>query len=211
MCSTSWASPAAPIFTGGGWQITPGGNGANTVSVTQDDGDSGVLVLQLFKDYLQPVGQDGDMSSITLIFQQIGPDAQTASKIVINDELVSNHTGVAWTDFHWILGPMGYASFNQDETYPAGGVGFSTSPFISHEWTQTSGDPTLSVFGGTLANNSSFNPGYAGALVIDVNLGADGGSANGIFTLTEIPTIPEPMTMSLLAIGSVYLAMRRKS
>jgi hypothetical protein len=206
--SASWA---AVIFESSGWRISVGDDVAGAVSVVQDEGDSGVLVLQLFKNFLQPVGQSGQMASIVLTFEQIAPDALTASKIVINDESIYNGTGVTWTDFHWILIESGFAGFNQAETYPTGQAGFSTNPFNTYEWSQSTGSQMLSISGGTLASGSSFIPGTVGDLVIDVNLAGDGDQAGGLFSLKEIPTIPEPMTLSLLAIGGLCMAVRRKS
>jgi hypothetical protein len=209
--STSWA---AVIFTGGGWQVSVGDDLVNLVSVHEDEAvgtDGRILTIGITKDFIQRIGQFGEMSSILMSFRQIAPDAQTASRIVIADELVSNHTGVAWTDFHWILVQSGYASFNQNETYPATHAGFSTDPFVDHQWVQSNGSQELDVAGGVLASGSSFNPGATGELVIDTNLAADGELAIGRFTLKEIPTIPEPMTLSLLAIGGLCMAMRRKS
>jgi hypothetical protein len=209
--SASWASI---IFTGAGWQISVADQFADAVSVTQETvvGAGSILTIHIIKDFNLPVGQFGEMSSILMNFQQVAPDDLTASKIVIDDEQVNNNTGATWTDFHWILIQSGFASFNQDETYPATHAGFSTDPFVTHEWSSAIGSQELSVAGGTLPSGSSFSPGAtSGELVIDVNLAADGDQAGGRFTLKEIPTIPEPMTLSLLAIGGLYMAMRRKS
>jgi hypothetical protein len=196
-------SQAAVIFEGGGWRISVADNTANPVTIVQDEGNDGTLVLEIFKDFLQPFGPGNHLPSIFMTFEQIAPNALTASKIVINDESIYNGTGTTWTGFLWVLqGADGVATFNQDETYPAGQAGFSTAPFTIHEWHEQ----LLIARGGTLASGDSFNPGYTGALVIDVDLNA---SYRTSFGLKEIPG-PEPVTMSLLAIGGLCIAMRRR-
>jgi hypothetical protein len=199
-------SQAAVIFEGGGWRIsTLDANVANRVTIVQDEGNDGTLVLEIFKDFLQPINSTDSTLFINILFEQIDPAALTASKIVINDESIYNGTGKTWTSFNWFICSTDHycPAFNMNETYPAGQAGFSTTPFTNHYWVSTFQPQALLTAGGTLASGDSFNPGYTGALVIDT-YGAS------MFILTEKAGTPEPVTMSLLAIGGLCIALRRR-
>jgi hypothetical protein len=216
------ASSASTLLNSGGWQITMATDAtvdARAVVVVDPASTGDILVINIFKHFTQAAGQFGEMPSLLMNFKQVAPDAQTAGKIVINEETVYNDTGIAWTDFHWVLGQWGCASFNQGQTYPGSPqTDFSTAPFVNHTWVQTmpdANDPLtwsqqLNVFGGTLDANDSFGPGYTGALVIDVNKDFDGQAATGFFTLMETPTVPEPATLGLLAMGGLSMLLKRR-
>lgn len=165
--------------------------------------------IQINKNFLFPPDVGGVFPAIQIIFSQTLPDAQTVPQIIIEDESVTNLTGVAWTDFHWALLDGGSVWFDIAASTP-----FDTTPFANQMFADNFGlgDPNkatdLWVDGGTVPVNGSFFPGIAGtngSLVMEFDLSSD----NTDFSLKEFPT-PEPTTLALLAFGSLGLVARRR-
>ena len=180
-----------------------------------NDVDVGIRVDGLFDQFVlieiiktfTAAPQNGQFAPISIDFTQVGSDADTLALIVLNDELITNNTGVDWTDYHWrIEGP---AAFKISDTVSSG---FDISPFTNAYWTPKTGwgancASALDVDGGTVPDGSTYRPGLdAGLLVIKVDLD----EADSSFTLTQNPT-PEPATMLLLAAGLPLLLRRRRN
>jgi hypothetical protein len=132
------------------------------------------------------------VNPITLTFT-VAHDTGTANPYAVT-EAITNNTGVNWTDFH----------FNINE--PAqGGQG---DVFTSFEQSALSGF-TLDAAPTSGPRNLSF----AGALGIGGTTNAtfnlspfDPGAGNtSTFTLTQVPTIPEPETYAMLLAGLVLM------
>jgi len=192
--------------------------GVSVDKVYKTGAQSGWYVsIQVSKVFNAAPDEDGVFPPIWLTFKQTSADAQTAPHIRIVDESITNDTGVAWTDFHWVLFKMGYASFNEtaSNVYAGGppipsGV-FEVYPFTNYQWDSTT-NPTvheLSVWGGTVSDGSTWYPGMlsSGHLQIDVDLA--NAPANFVFKLKEIPT-PEPATVCLIAMGGIGVLLRRR-
>jgi len=165
--------------------------------------------IQINKNFLFPPDVGGVFPAIQIIFSQTLPDAQTVPRIFIEDESITNQTGVAWSDFHWALLDGGSVWFDIAASTP-----FDTTPFTNQAFADNFGlgDPNKAtdfwIDGGTVLPNQSFFPGIAGAggsLAIEFDLA----STNTDFFLKEFPT-PEPTTLALLAFGSLGLVARRR-
>jgi hypothetical protein len=203
--------PAGPNPCDSGWRaITPTDGTVSGIVVDQITANS--VSIQIDKDFLFAPDITGTFPAINIIFEQTLPDANTVPRIIIEDESVTNQTGVTWTDFHWAIpmGSSGFAWFNQAMSTP-----FNTSPFNNQSWADTWGyvDPNkqtdLNVDGGSLPHGASFFPGLIGgngALVMEVDLSL----ADTDFVLKEFPT-PEPATLALVAFGALGLIRRRRA
>ncbi len=211
---------AALIYeNAGGWRITGSGNDdGSPASVVVHPGPRDVLLIEITKVFVGRPDRYGYLPAIFLNFTQVNPDESTASKIVILDEDIQNNTARDWIDFHWYLFGYGNARFNTAETFPSDyklpGDNFNLSPFSGRSWSSQGTGPgqveALNAFTGVVAKGDSFTPGggpNGGELVIDVDLTA---ARPGFFILKELPTIPEPATLSLVTIGAALLIRRRR-
>ena len=204
-------APAAVMNLGAGWQASWDASLDDLVDVNASvKGDT--LFIQKFCDFWEgPV--DGVIPPILIQFQQIAPSA--ARHIVIDDEMLTNSTGVTWTDFHIeLVDPSGGTVFDPVKTAASGGplpIGFSIYPF---QIAVFSGDlKKLDIWGGEVPSGMAWWPGdgaFDGQLWINVTPGPNN---SGSFVLVEQPTttgIPEPATMALLALGGLALLKRKR-
>ncbi len=204
--------PSGPNACDSGWRAIAPSDGT-VAGIVVDAITANSVIIQIDKDFLFAPDVNGNFPAINIIFEQTLPDAQTVNHIIIEDESVTNQTGVAWTDFHWALpqaGGSGNAWFNKALSTP-----FNTAPFNNQSWADNYGfgDPNkqtdFNVDGGVVLPNTSFFPGLIngnGQLNMEVDLT----SADTDFVLKEFPT-PEPATLALLAIGAMSLIRRRRA
>ena len=151
----------------------------------------------------------GGFPSIPITFTQVNKNAVT--QIVISEEIITNNTGVAWTDFHMRLLDHGNATFDPSS-------GFSTSPFDNQMFSSDNTAFWVDGFGlGPNGSNASVPSGTqwlpgagvdGGELVINVVTQQE--APFTVFTLKETPSIPEPATLWLTAFGAVVLLSRRR-
>ncbi len=205
------------VFVSKGWQITmPDWAGSTSgASVTEDPviapNPDEILLLEIFKVFKGDPDPFTMTEPLVLSFQQVEADA--ASKIVINDESVTNFTTLEWTGFEFSLGdPDNVVEFNEAQTFPGGGNDFYLDPFTTAVFgTNGGGNESLMLSdGGVVSVGDDFAPGsLSGALVIDVD--TSGGQASfDLIEMAETGEIPEPMTLSIMAAGGVGLLIRRK-
>ena len=208
-------SEGSILLNSKGWEITgPSQTNEFSASIVEDEyDDSSVLIIEIFKNF-KADWEFGVAPSLNLSFTQVADDASTATRIIINDELIKNNTDKDWYDFHWILGTFDVASFDQIET-----AKMDMTPFAQHSWNVWQDDPNdattrkeeLTVFDGIVPMGDSFHPGHVtGGIVIDIDLPTDDND-EAFFYLKELPSIPEPATMSLLALGGFAMLARRKN
>jgi len=150
---------------------------------------------------------NGIFPSIPIVFSQISPNA--VHNIVIDDEIIVNHTGADWTDFHMDLLDHGEVVFDPVATAASGGggpIGFSIAPFTTAAFTPD--NSRLDIAGGVVPNGGLWFPGGGandGQLWIHVN----NLSGTTLFTLKETPT-PAPGALALLALAGMMGKTRRR-
>ena len=218
---TAPLASGAIVLESKGWRVTlPTWVARAGGVVVEDPAPDDVLLIQIVKIFRGDAGGVGDMPSVVASFTQIAPDDETATQIVINDESVTNDTSEDWVDYHFILAGLGYASYDQQATFPGvPGQDFYLDQFSQYEWGLEKPDPndpttwveSLNLSDGVVPQGDAFNPGsLSGALYINVDLDFDGDSTNAFFAFKEYPTIPEPLSASLLLLGGVGLVRRRR-
>ena len=219
--NAQFTRPLTAIDGGGntvysGWNITVGSPGvidliADAIFIPGINGQPGTVVVQKFAEFRTIDPFTGLPQPLTITFSQDPnfTDAQTASRIVITDEYITNSSGQHWSAFQMALLPSsGAAAFN-----PALSAGFSTMngspPPVGFTNTAFSLNNTVVTFSGGpgVAPGRTWTPGLtAGGLVIDVDLS----SPNPVvFSLKEIP-LPTPGAAALLGLGGLMVSRRRR-
>ncbi len=203
---------AAVVNLGGGWQASWDTSLDGLVDVVASDFVGDTLFIEKSINFRQaPV--NGVYQPVLVQFQQI--EALAATHIVIDDEVLTNSSGTSWADFHMeLVDESGGTKFDPVKTAASGGtspiIGFSISPFTVGAF--SSDHKMLDIWGGTVPSGTTWWPGSGsqdGQLWINVTPGPNN---SGSFVLLEQPTttgIPEPATMSLLALGGLALIRRR--
>lgn len=165
------------------------------------DIQGGQVVLEKFADFRGVDPFTGAPEAINILFRQVLADAQSVSRFVITDEVISNNTGLDWVDFKNILTNNGVATFNTGLS-----ADFDIAPFTSREYAD--GDTIARFFDGTIAAGQVWTPGRVqGGLVWDVNLQQDTPVS---FTLKELAAVPAPGAMALLGMAGLVAARRRR-
>lgn len=193
------ASADVIIQLGMGWEAVLTGTNVGLTVIPSTDG-----ILHLSKDAtfreIDPI--TGAPETISIMFRQVLPDAQTASTIIIDDEMIMNLTGLNWTGFRQVLSLSNNVSFNNAS------LGMSVGPEFTTNTMLNSNREMLSDGGPGVANNAMWMPGAVGGLVIDINLA--GQSDPVVFILKEIPVIPAPGAAALGALGLAAFGRRRR-
>jgi hypothetical protein len=176
------------VFEGTGWQAQWDASLDGLVDVDFIDVIGDTIFIQKAAEFTQPP-TNNTHTPVVISFQQTGPS--TISSIVIDDEIVTNSTGVAWTGFVMSVNnaPGGGVSFNPVMTAGSGGggpIGFSIDPFTTAEFVD--GDRRLNISGGVLADDEIWFPGGGGndgQLWINVQSGPEGDFSS--FSFSEQP------------------------
>lgn len=142
--------------------------------------------------------------NVDITFVQTATDA--VPYIVIDDEIITNSTGVDWTDFHMEI--VGNGAFDPAQTGGGGGpIGFTIAPFTQASFQNN--DTLLNIDGGVVPNGTQWFPGDGatnGLLYIDARPTA---ASPNTFILREYPT-PTPGSFGLLALGGLVATRRRR-
>ncbi|HEY8667553.1 MAG TPA: hypothetical protein VIL86_12865 [Tepidisphaeraceae bacterium] len=179
------ASPAragSAVLGTSGWTAT----WPDTKNVTLDVLDETADTLTIRKSF-----NFTDLDSVPIVFQQTKAGAPALIKI--DEEVLNNNSGEAWSSFTFSLlgGRSGNANetqFNTDLTNSDGG--FSTTPFDTQAFSDGGeiGDNSprqLDVSGGTLANGGTWNPGNASGALYIATGPVD--ATDKVFTFKELP------------------------
>lgn len=203
LLAAAGACDAVVILQAGGWQAEVDDSLGQFVSLTSSGYDPQTRTLTVDKtaNFTTINGLTGLPDSIVITFTQIAPDADTALRIVIDEEFVTNSTGVAWGGFQITAQDSGDAAFNQ-----ALSAGWTIDPFTMREYSM---DSTVVTFtGGTVNPGSQWRPGQLGGdLVLDVDLSRDNPMT---FNFKELPLIPAPGAIATAGLGALLLTRRRR-
>lgn len=197
LAGTASADIIVPL--GSGWEAVMTGTNVSLTVIPSTDG-----VLHLSKDavFTEVDPFTGAPMPVTITFRQVLPDNQTASQIIIDDEMIMNLSGLNWNGYRQILGLSNNVSFDPSSTGMSVGPEFTTNTLLGGN------REMLSNGGAGVANGAMWMPGATGGLVINVNLG--GQASPIIFTLKELPTVPTPGAAVMGLAGLLAMGRRRR-
>jgi len=195
-----------------GWSmiITDTGQGVSMPIVESSNAKE--VVIQLGKTFTRPP-EFGLFEPIIIEFEKTSADA--SSNIVIRDEYIINDTASFWFDFHMYLmvdAVRPQAGFNPcfvpdgdqlEDVFYSHNLGYNAMPVQLHFFDADGYGVPFEPPG-----DDVFWPGLvSGRIVIATDPGMQVGAR---FGLKEIPTIPEPASFVLLAVGSIITAGRKR-
>jgi len=207
---------AGMINIGGGWQASWDASLDPYVDVTSFGVVGDAVFIEKSAEFIQPPPQPGfPFPPIPITFTQTDPGA--VHNIVIDDEIITNSTGIYWNDFHMVLLDHDDAFFDPAATLASGGggpIGFTISPFTFAAF--AADNKSLDISDGLVPDGTQWFPGDGatdGQLWINVNTGDGVDKPLSTFTLKESPTsdfIPTPGALALLTLGGLTSLGRRR-
>lgn len=179
----------AALVLGGSISTATAGGVITNITATDTSGgtfDSGIIgdhTLDLAKTF-------SSINPISLTFT-VAHENGTGGNPYAVTEAVTNNTGQAWTDFHYSI------------TEPNRGNG---TVFTAHEQS-TFSDFTLDGSSGPRNLNFTGNLAAGGVADATFNISPfDPGAGNtSTFTLTQVPSVPEPETYAMLVAGLLLM------
>jgi len=164
--NSGWVATYADAYLAAGWDVSLAFRGLSA--------DGSQYYFEKDATFRAPAG-DG-VNGLEILFQKVDANAK---QLVINDEMLQNQTGVAWSAFQWKLVSGGTAAFTFAATNgPASG--FAISPFTTMSFADSG--QTLNFNGGTVAAGETWFAGANSATGIAIVSGS-----SSSFALKEIP------------------------
>jgi hypothetical protein len=214
--------PAGAAYAGfievGGWKATWDDSLDGLVEIKSPQGvvqvgGEDVLIIEKSAEFTQRPPLPGlPFPTIQITFIQTDPDAP--NWIAIDDEIITNSTGVPWTDFHMTILNHNDAFFDPERTLATGGgspIGFSIAPFTQAEFSLD--NRTLDIWDGVVEPGEVWRPGSGvnnGLLWMAVTTHTgEPGDPFTVFTLKETPT-PSPGGVVLLGTAGLVAFSRRR-
>lgn len=184
-----------------GWQVSYDDEFITVITDNEDPLGDGFVVVEIAKEFVfGPDPDTGVFPGLTIVFRQT--DAEAVDRIAIDEEIIINSTGVAWTDFHWAVLNHGDVLFDTQAS-----ADFDVTPFTSKTFSPDATE--LAADGGVVPPDGFFHPGRDnGVLWIEANVAT--GEPFTTFTLKEFPT-PEPATWLCLLGGMALLRPLRRA
>ncbi len=174
-----------------GGSITTATAAGIITNITATDTSGGTFDSPVIGDHILNLAKTfSSINPISLTFT-VGHEDGTGGNPYVVTEAVTNSTEQAWTDFHYSI------------TEPNQGNGVV---FTAHNQS-TFGDFTLDGSSGPRNLNFTGNLADGGVAQAAFNLSPfDPGAGNtSTFTLTQVPTIPEPETYAMLVAGLLLM------
>ena len=193
------ASADVVVQLGQGWEAVLATNNVTLTVIPSTDG-----VLHLSKEgvfnTIDPF--TGAPEPLIITFRQVLPDNQTASTIMIDDEMIMNLSGLNWTGYRQILSLSDNVAFDPSSTAMSVGPEFTTNTLLN------ANREMLSNGGPGVLNGAMWMPGFTGGLTINVDLA--GQDTPVVFVLKELPVIPTPGAAAMGLAGLVAMGRRRR-
>jgi len=149
---------------------------------------NGTLTFDIEKTFTKDPA--ASWTPLAIRFMKVSATSPAITEIVIAHETVKNQTPSTW--YSYTMATASPASFETDLPTMDHFTGVSLSP----------DQLEIDFTGGSVAANSSFNVYNTKIDVSDVETG-------GIFILKEWPSVPEPVSLVLMAVGGLALARRK--
>lgn len=203
------ANAGTIVLGNSGWQATWDNSLDPFVSMNVnlvDFGQDAVFIEKIVEFTQAPV--NGVFPSVAIVFQQISPNA--VSNIVIDDEIITNSTGVAWGGFQMDVLNHGEVLFDPAMTAASGGggpVGWSIAPFTTAAYGNA--NSRLTMGGGTINPGQVWFPG-GGANNGQLWINVTSLSGSTLFVLKETPLVPAPGALALLGVAAITGSRRRR-
>lgn len=218
LCVPAFGAVSFPLADSGWAVLGPSFMDLNVVvddvHWSEDPAESYVLIEIQKKHWVAP-DENGNFSPITLTFVT-NSTSEAVPNIRIADETIANFTGADWYDYHWILSKFEHASFNTDIPVYTGnppdapaGV-WDVYPFEDYSWELGETTESLNVFTGVVPDFSVFSPGVYSNGYLEINVDLESAPERFSFDLKQLPTIPEPATLTILAMGAGAILRRRR-
>ncbi len=196
---TAGVANADTILEASGWRVEVDTSLVDNVMLNPLSATTDELRVIKSAEFDSVSNLTGIVDSIVLQFTQIDTDENTADRIVLDSEVITNSTGVDWSSF--VISVLGSsAEFNGTLS-----SSFAAPPFPNADITSDE----AGFSGGVLPDGGVWLPGlFAGNLVIDIDLD----QADPVtFGLKELPiAVPAPGAGVLALCGFGAMARRRR-
>ncbi len=188
------------------------GNRVFRPTVFDVDLQNGTMTLQIDKKF---VGTVPNIGFNTIVVWFVKTSNTAVNTLILNDEEVQNRTDKGWYDYHMQLvnplGDNGEATWFDPANTPGGDL-FSHVYFSNYSGPANTKPITLNFDEGVVPQNETFKPGYNGVSGNPIVIQIDNSQfeVNDEFGFKQWPTVPEPVTLVTLFLGTLGMIWRKK-